>query len=379
MARCPSLGGATAWLNSPPLTAAGLRGKVVLVEFWTYTCINWLRSLPYVRAWAEKYRAPGPGGDRRALARVPVRAGHRQRAPGREELRSRLSGRDRQRLRRSGARSTTTTGRPSTSSMRRGASDIAIRRGRLRGVGDGHPAAADRGRSRRPAGELVSVERAAWKLAADWDSLKSPENYVGYERTENFASPGGAALGRASRLRRSRAVELNQWALSGDWTMGEEAAVLNGPSGRIAYRFHARDLHLVMGPSARGRPCAFACCSTARRRAPRTRSDVDEQGDGTVTEPAAVPTDPTAGAHRRPTVRDRVLDPGVEASRSHSADPEGDRAMSRRIDIHRRRFLGTAAMTLAAAPLGLLGMPRTPGSPQCPRRLVLSSRSTRGC
>ena len=104
---------------------------------------------------------------------------------------------------------------------------------------------------------LVSVEGRGVEAAADWGSLKSPENYVGYERTENFASPGGAVPDERRVYAAPAQLSLNQWALSGDWTMGKQAAVLNKAGGQIAYSFHARDLHLVMGPMARGTSVRF--------------------------------------------------------------------------------------------------------------------------
>ena len=146
--------------------------------------------------------------------------------------------------------------------------------------------------------ELVSVDGRGVEAAADWGSLRSPENYLGYERTENFASPGGAASDKRRAYAVPAKLRLNHWALSGDWTMTKPAAVLNQAGGRIAYRFHARDLHLVMGPAAQGTSVRFRVridgqaagrCSRHRRR--RTR-----QRHGCRT--AAVSTDPTTEAHR---------------------------------------------------------------------------------
>ena len=130
----------------------------------------------------------------------------------------------------------------------------------------------------------MTVDARGAEAAADWDSLQSPENYVGYERTENFASPGGAVLGQASRLCCPARLRLNQWALSGDWTMEKEATVLNKANGRIAYRFHARDLHLVMGPAAPGTSVRFRVLIDGQPPGAAHGSDVDDQGNGTVTE-----------------------------------------------------------------------------------------------
>jgi Thioredoxin like C-terminal domain len=130
----------------------------------------------------------------------------------------------------------------------------------------------------------VSVEGRGLEAAADWSSLRSPENYVGYARTEGFASPGGAVLDQARMYQLPAMLRLNEWGLSGDWTMKTEATVLNNPSGRIAYRFHARDLHLVMGPAAPGALVRFRVLIDGQPPGATHGIDVDERGDGTVTE-----------------------------------------------------------------------------------------------
>jgi hypothetical protein len=132
--------------------------------------------------------------------------------------------------------------------------------------------------------ESVSVDARGIEAAADWGSLKSPENYVGYERTQNFASPGGAVLDKPRMYELPARVRLNEWALSGDWTVKKETAVLNKPKGSIAYRFHARDLHLVMGPAAPGTSVRFRVLIDGQPPGAAHGIDVDEQGDGTVTE-----------------------------------------------------------------------------------------------
>ena len=132
--------------------------------------------------------------------------------------------------------------------------------------------------------ELVSVDARGVEAAADWGSLKSPENYVGYERTENFASPGGAVLDKRRVYAVPARLRLNHWALSGDWTVEKQATVLNKANGRIAYRFHARDLHLVMGPAARGTSVRFRVLIDGQPPGAAHGIDVDDQGNGTVTE-----------------------------------------------------------------------------------------------
>ncbi len=256
-----SLGRATEWLNSPPLTAAGLRGKAVLIDFCTYTCINWLRTLPYVRAWAAKYRDQG-------LVVIGV---HTPEFTFEQDI---------------------TNVRRAVKDMRVDYpiaidNDYAIWRGfnneywpalylvdgqgRIRHhyFGEGEYEQSERmiqqllaeAGGRGVGLELVAVDARGIEAAADWDSLQSPENYVGYERTENFASPGGAALDQRRVYAVPARLKLNQWALSGDWTVGKQATVLHKANGRIAYRFHARDLHLVMGPAARGASVRFRVLS----------------------------------------------------------------------------------------------------------------------
>jgi thiol-disulfide isomerase/thioredoxin len=279
-----SLKRADAWLNSPPLTASALRGKVVLIDFWTYTCINWRRTLPYVRAWAEKYRDQG-------LVVIGV---HAPEFAFEKDL----------------------------SNVRRAVNDMRIEypvavdsehviwrafenqywpalyfidaQGRVRHhqFGEGSYeqsemilqellAEAGRGEIDR---EPVSLDAGGIEAAADWGSLKSPENYVGYERTEGFASPGGAVLDQPRMYELPAGLRLNEWAMSGDWTVTNQAAVLNKANGRIAYRFHARDLHLVMGPVAPGTSLRFRVLIDGRPPGAAHGIDVDEQGNGTVTE-----------------------------------------------------------------------------------------------
>ena len=132
--------------------------------------------------------------------------------------------------------------------------------------------------------ELVSVDASGVEAAADWDSLRSAENYVGDARTENFASPGDAVLDTPHVYAFPARFSLNQWALAGEWTVGEQAIVLNKANGRIAYRFHARDLHLVMGPAARGTSVRFRVRIDGQAPGAAHGSDVDEQGNGTAAE-----------------------------------------------------------------------------------------------
>jgi thiol-disulfide isomerase/thioredoxin len=272
------------WLNSPPLTATSLRGKVVLIDFWTYTCINWLRTLPYVRAWAEKYKDQGlvvigvhapefafekdinnvrwAVKEMRVDHPVAVDNEHIIWRAFKNQYWPALYFIDAQ-------------GRVRHHHFGEGSyeqSEMVIQ-GLLAEAG-----ATATGR------EPVSVDARRFEAAADWGSLKSPENYVGYERTENFASPGGAVLDRARMYELPAMLRLNEWALAGDWTVKTEAAVLNKPNGGIAYRFHARDLHLVMGPAAPGISVRFRVRIDGQPPGAAHGIDVDEEGNGAVTE-----------------------------------------------------------------------------------------------
>ena len=270
---CRRFDGATGWLNSPPLTAADLRGRVVLVNFWTYTCINWLRTLPYVRAWAEQVPGPGPGCHRRAHARVRRRARPRQRPPSRQGP----AGFDYPVAVDNDYAIWTAFENHYWPALYFVDAQGQIRHHRF-GEGDYEQSEMILQQLLTEAGsggidqDLVSVEPAGVEAAADWASLWSPENYLGYERTENFASPDGAVLGTRHVYAVPGAVAaqpLGPCRVTG--RSSEQAIVLNQAEGRIVYRFHARDLHLVMAPPApRDVRCGSACSSTGSRRAPPT-------------------------------------------------------------------------------------------------------------
>ena len=280
-----SLRRATAWLNSAPLAAADLQGKVVLVDFWTYTCINWLRTLPYVRAWAARYKAQG-------LVVIGV---HTPEFSFEEDLHNvRMAAQtlgvtypiaiDNERAIWRGFGNhywpalyfIDATGRVRDHHFGEGnyeESEARIRQ-LLTASGIGGTSHAD----------SVSIEAHGPEVDADWSSLKSPETYVGHQRAENFASPGGAVVNTRHRYAAPPRLRLNQWALSGEWTVKAEAAVLNGAGGRIAYRFHARDLHLIMRAVA-GRAVPFRVVIDGQPPGAGHGSDVDEHGNGAIVEP----------------------------------------------------------------------------------------------
>jgi thiol-disulfide isomerase/thioredoxin len=279
-----SLERADEWLNSPPLTASALRGKVVLIDFWTYTCINWLRTLPYVRAWAEKYKDQG-------LVVIGVHAPEFAFEKSANNVRWAVKA---MRIDYPVAVDNEHTIWRAFKNIYWPALYFVDSQGRVRHhhFGEGSyeqsemiiqellAEAGNTGINREP----VSVEGRGIEAAADWGSLKSAENYVGYERTENFASPGGAILGKPRIYQLPAMLRRNEWALSGDWTVKKEAAALNKPNGGIAYRFHARDLHLVMGPATPGTSVKFRVRIDGQPPGAAHGTDVDEQGEGAVSE-----------------------------------------------------------------------------------------------
>jgi thiol-disulfide isomerase/thioredoxin len=282
--KLPALGSVTEWLNSQPLMTDGLRGKVVLVQFWTYTCINWLRTLPYVSAWAEKYRDQGLvviGVHTPEFAFEKDVANVRQAAKDMRVVYPIAIDNDYAIWR-------------AFKNQYWPALYFVDAQGHIRHhqFGEGEYEQSERiiqqllaeAGFARLSHEVVSVDARGVEAAADWDSLKSPENYVGYARTENFASPGGAVVDKPRLYAAPARLGLNQWALSGDWTMKKQFTALNQANGRIACRFHARDLHLVMGPAARGGSVRFRVLIDGEPPGARHGIDVDAQGGGTITQ-----------------------------------------------------------------------------------------------
>jgi thiol-disulfide isomerase/thioredoxin len=278
----PSLGGATGWLNSPPLTPADLRGKVVLVDFWTYTCINWLRQLPYVRAWAGKYSGQG-------LVVIGVHTPEFAFEHNADNVRRAV-----QEMRVSYPVATDNDYAVwlAFDNHYWPALYFADAQGRIRHhhFGEGEydqsemviqQLLAEAG-SVGAGSELVSVDAHGIEAPANWDTLRSAENYTGYERTENFASLGGALPGKPHLYTAPTELRLNYWALSGDWTIGEQATTLNTANGQIAHRFHARDLHLVMGPAVPGTSIRFRVLIDGQPPGAAHGTDADDQGNGTV-------------------------------------------------------------------------------------------------
>jgi cytochrome c biogenesis protein CcdA/thiol-disulfide isomerase/thioredoxin len=278
----PPLAGVTEWLNSPPLTAEGLKGKVVLVDFWTYSCINCLRTIPYVRAWSEKYKDQG----------LTVIGVHAPEFAFEKNVRN----------------------------VRKAATDLKVdypvaidndyaiwrafgnqywpahyfidAQGRIRHhhFGEGGYAESERviqqllaEAGRTVANDVVAVAASGAEAAPDMTNVGSPETYIGYDRAENFISPGGAVEDTRHVYAPAAPPRLNEWALSGDWTVGKEDAQLNEKGGRIVYRFHARDLHLVLGPGEGGAPVRFRVTLDGAPPGDRHGADTDADGQGIVT------------------------------------------------------------------------------------------------
>ena len=301
------------WLNTQPLRPEDLRGKVVLVNFWTFTCVNWLRTFPYVRAWAEKYKDRG-------LVVIGV---HTPEFNVEKDFANVTR-----------AAASLGVGYPVATE-----NDYAIWRafdnyawpasyfidadGRVRHhvLGEGHYDQSERwiqellseaGRAPVP-GDLVTVSPKGPEVAADEEDLDSPETYVGYAKARGFTSSGGIREDVPSLYRRGAMLPLNSWALAGVWTVGREFATLNDKSGAITYRFHARDVNLVLVAPAEGHPVRFRVKIDGAPPGADHGVDVDANGAGSVQEPRLY----QLIRQKRP-VEDRTfeiefLDPGVRA------------------------------------------------------------------
>jgi hypothetical protein len=280
----PHLEGATEWLNSPPLTASDLRGKVALFDFCTFTCINWIRTLPYIRAWAETYKDRG-------LVMIGVHTPEFSFEHDLENVRKALKEME--------------VTYPIVVD-----NDYAVwdafsnnywpalyfidAEGRIRhhrfGEGDYERSERIIQQLLRDAGaegvsdELAPVDPRGPEVAAAWDDLESPEEYLGSRQAQNFDPSERSGWGEHRSEERTRPLRRNHWTLAGNWTMTPEAVVLNEPNGRITFRFHARDVHLVMGPTAREMPVGFRVSIDGTPPGSSGGTDVDEDGSGLLGE-----------------------------------------------------------------------------------------------
>jgi thiol-disulfide isomerase/thioredoxin len=302
----PSLGGAAEWLNSEPLGPAELRGHVVLVDFWTLTCINWLRQEPYVRAWSQAYRDDG-------LVVIGV---HTPEFWFEHEI-------DRV------CQATTERAIDYPVAVD---NDYAIwsafdnhywpalyfvdADGIIRDhhFGEGRYEQSERVIQRLLGveRELVSVEGLGVEAEADWDHLRTPETYLGYRRSEHFASPDGAAYDERRAYELPERLHFNQWALVGEWTIGPENVVLDQAGGSIAYRFHARDAHLVLSRGAR-EPIPFRVLLDGQAPGTSHGVDVDEDGHGVLRDGRLYQLVRQHDAVRERTLEITFLAPGAQA------------------------------------------------------------------
>jgi thiol-disulfide isomerase/thioredoxin len=309
----PSFDGATDWLNSEPLTPQALRGRVVLVDFWTYTCINWLRTAPYVRAWDAKYRDQG----------LTVIGVHTPEFGFEHDIdnvvaRSRTFGVE----------------YPIAVDSNYGVWEafanhfwpaiyIADAEGRIRyhHFGEGEYAMTEmvvqqlllEAGAEGVDPELVSVKPKGFEVAADWETLRTPETYVGYGRSAGFASPDSAQFNKAHTYPAPSGLRLNEWAPSGPWTLAQHAAVSNETGARIAFRFQARDVNLVMGPSAKGTSVPFRVFLDGKAPGAAHGFDVDNQGNGTLADQRLHQLIRQTGSVAESLVEIEFLDAGAEA------------------------------------------------------------------
>jgi thiol-disulfide isomerase/thioredoxin len=302
----PLLGGATGWLNSEPLGPAELRGRVVLVNFWTLTCINWLRQEPYVRAWSRAYRDDG-------LVVIGVHTPEFsfehdfdlvQRATSERAIDYPVALDNQYEV-------WSAFDNHFWPALYFVDADGVIREDHF---GEGHYEQSERV-IRRLLGverELVSVEGVGVEAEADWEHLRTPETYLGYWRTARFASPDGTAFDERRAYEFPRHLGVNHWALTGEWTIGRENVVLEKAGGSVAYRFHARDAHLVLNAGAGG-PIPFRVFLDGEAPGASHGVDIDEQGNGLLRDGRLYQLVRQRDKVRERTLEITFLEPGAEA------------------------------------------------------------------
>ncbi|UXN63537.1 cytochrome c biogenesis protein DipZ [Phyllobacterium sp. A18/5-2] len=308
----PSLDGAVEWLNSSPLTNEQLRGKVVLVDFWTYSCINCIRTVPYIRAWAEKYKDQGLVviGVHSPEFAFEKKIDNVKRAIGEFQIGYPVAVDNDFRIWRAFQNSYWP------------AQYIIDAKGQVRyhHFGEGEYDASEQvirdllaeAGSQKAGKEIVTPEASGAQSAPDLSNLRSAETYIGYSRASNFGSPEGLA-GDAAREYTIAEPGLNEWGLAGNWTVGAEQATLNQAGGGITYRFSARDLHLVLGQGTAAKPVRFQVRVDGKAPGASHGMDIDAEGNGTVTGTRLYQLVRQAGDVRERTFEVRFLDPGVEA------------------------------------------------------------------
>jgi thiol-disulfide isomerase/thioredoxin len=301
----PSLGGATAWLNSQPLGPAELRGHVVLVDFWTLTCINWLRTEPYIRAWSRAYRDDG-------LIVIGVHTPEFSFEHAIDLVRHETKEReiDYPVAVDNGYEIWTAFGNNYWPALYFADADGVIR--------DHHFGEGRYEQSERAIQRLLGVERdlvspvgAGIEAAADWGHLGTPETYLGYARSERFAPASGVAFDER-RVFELPELQPNEWGLAGLWTIGRENVVLGQAGGSIAFRFRARDAHLVLSNQTSD-PIAFRVLLDGEAPGASHGADVDENGNGLLGHGRLYQLVRQEGAVRERTLKVTFSDPGAEA------------------------------------------------------------------
>jgi cytochrome c biogenesis protein CcdA/thiol-disulfide isomerase/thioredoxin len=308
----PDLTGAVSWINSLPLSSKSLKGKVVLIDFWTYSCINCLRALPYVESWATKYKDAGLVV---IGVHTPEFAFEKERSNVEKAVRD--------------LKITYPVAIDSDYAIWKAFNNeywpahyFIDGKGRIRyhHFGEGEYDESERvirellkenGAQLASSGE-VAVSGAGAE-AAPSANVRSPETYVGYHRAENFASTEGIAQDSKHSYTPQPRLSLNQWALSGSWKVGAESAVLQAAPGKIIFRFHARDLHLVLGPTKDGKPVRFTVKLDGTAPGDDHGADVDNNGSGTVRDHRLYQLIRQKGAVEDRTFEIEFLDPGVQA------------------------------------------------------------------
>jgi cytochrome c biogenesis protein CcdA/thiol-disulfide isomerase/thioredoxin len=308
----PSLNGAVQWLNSPPLTREELKGKVVLIDFWTYSCINCLRELPYVQAWADKYRDQG-------LVVIGVHAPEFAFEKNVDNVKKATQD----------LKINFPVAIDNNYAIWRGfdnefwpAEYFVDTQGRIRhhkfGEGDYDESErviqqllADAGQTSVPGG-LARVNAAGVEAASDEDDVGSPETYIGFAQAQHFISTGGFVRS-VEHTYSSATPRLNEWALSGDWTVSPDSATLNAAGGDIVYRFHARDLHLVLGPATGSGPVRFRVSLDGAPPGENHGVDVGADGIGTVTDQRLYQLVRETGTVADHLFRIEFMGPGVQA------------------------------------------------------------------
>jgi len=309
----PPLNGAVQWLNSPPLNVQALKGKVVLVDFWTYSCINCLRTLPYVKAWAEKYRDQG-------LVVIGVHAP--------EFAFERDVGNVTKAMKELGINYPVAIDNGykiwrAFNNEYWPAHYFADAQGRIRyhHFGEGDYAESERviqqllreAGAKTVADGLINADAQGVQQAPDMNQVLSPETYVGYQRAEHFVPETGLVPDKVATYNPPANLTLNDWSLGGQWAVGAERATASAPASRIVYRFHARDLHLVLGPGVGGKPVRFKVSIDGQAPGAAHGVDVAADGSGRVTEQRLYQLVRQTDAVKDRTFTIEFLDPGVSA------------------------------------------------------------------